>query len=168
MEAEERPKALDELGRQIQQYMKVVEAYKAKVSHATFIYIAFYTLQMGWITFLHLLLTQDELYDHLDELEMMKVEKQVNETMTWMNNTMNLQSKQSLSQDPVVKAQEIQAQTKVQVSPVFRWIKIWYGKLNITSCKHGFYWSVKLHLIKITWHVPESEGQHMTAGRSFI
>uniref|UniRef100_A0A673GS51 Heat shock protein 4a n=1 Tax=Sinocyclocheilus rhinocerous TaxID=307959 RepID=A0A673GS51_9TELE len=84
MEAEERPKALDELGRQIQQYMKVVEAYKAK----------------------------DELYDHLDELEVMKVEKQVNETMTWMNNKMNLQSKQSLSQDPVVKAQEIQAKTK--------------------------------------------------------
>lgn len=84
MEAEERPKALDELGRQIQQYMKVVEAYKAK----------------------------DELYDHLEELEMMKVEKQVNETMTWMNNTMNLQSKQSLSQDPVVKVHEIRAKTK--------------------------------------------------------
>uniref|UniRef100_A0A671SYP3 Heat shock 70 kDa protein 4-like n=1 Tax=Sinocyclocheilus anshuiensis TaxID=1608454 RepID=A0A671SYP3_9TELE len=84
MEAEERPKALNELGRQIQQYMKVVEAYKAK----------------------------DELYDHLDELEVMKVEKQGNETMTWMNNKMNLQSKQSLSQDPVVKAQEIQAKTK--------------------------------------------------------
>ncbi|XP_016151509.1 heat shock 70 kDa protein 4-like [Sinocyclocheilus grahami] len=84
MEAEERPKALNELGRQIQQYMKVVGAYKAK----------------------------DELYDHLDELEVMKVEKQVNETMTWMNNKMNLQSKQSLSQDPVVKAQEIQAKTK--------------------------------------------------------
>uniref|UniRef100_A0A8C1J189 Heat shock protein 4a n=1 Tax=Cyprinus carpio TaxID=7962 RepID=A0A8C1J189_CYPCA len=81
-EAEERPKAFDELGRQIQQYRKVFEAYK------------------------------DELYDHLDELEMMKVEKQVNETMTWMNNKMNLQSKQSLSQDPVVKAQEIQAKTK--------------------------------------------------------
>uniref|UniRef100_A0A673JEJ4 Heat shock 70 kDa protein 4-like n=1 Tax=Sinocyclocheilus rhinocerous TaxID=307959 RepID=A0A673JEJ4_9TELE len=84
-EAEERPKALDELGRQIQQYTKVVEAYKAK----------------------------DELYDHLDELEMMKVDKQMNEAMTWMNNKMNLQSKQSLSQDPVVKAQEIQAKTKL-------------------------------------------------------
>uniref|UniRef100_A0A671PJA0 Heat shock 70 kDa protein 4-like n=1 Tax=Sinocyclocheilus anshuiensis TaxID=1608454 RepID=A0A671PJA0_9TELE len=84
-EAEERPKALDELVRQIHQYTKVVEAYKAK----------------------------DELYDHLDELEMMKVEKQVNETMTWMNNKKNLQSKQSLSQDPVVKAQEIQAKTKL-------------------------------------------------------
>uniref|UniRef100_A0A8C1ULR9 Heat shock protein 4a n=1 Tax=Cyprinus carpio TaxID=7962 RepID=A0A8C1ULR9_CYPCA len=56
---------------------------------------------------------KDELYDHLDELEMTKVEKQVNETMTWMNNNMNLQSKQSLSQDPVVKAQEIQAKTKL-------------------------------------------------------
>lgn len=50
---------------------------------------------------------------------MTKVEKQVNETMTWMNNNMNLQSKQSLSQDPVVKAQEIQAKTKVPSSPVF-------------------------------------------------
>ncbi|XP_067279446.1 heat shock 70 kDa protein 4a [Pseudorasbora parva] len=84
VESEERPKAFEELGRQIQQYMKVVEAFKAK----------------------------DELYDHLDELEMMKVEKQVNEAMTWMNNKMNLQSKQSLSQDPAVKAQEIQAKTK--------------------------------------------------------
>uniref|UniRef100_A0A672QWD6 Heat shock protein 4a n=1 Tax=Sinocyclocheilus grahami TaxID=75366 RepID=A0A672QWD6_SINGR len=56
---------------------------------------------------------KDELYDHLDELEMMKVDKQVNETMTWMNNKMNLQSKQGLSQDPVVKAQEIQAKTKL-------------------------------------------------------
>ncbi|KAK9955904.1 hypothetical protein ABG768_015746 [Culter alburnus] len=84
IENEVRPKAFEELGRQIQQYMKVVEAYKAK----------------------------DELYDHLDELEIMKVEKQVNEAMTWMNNKMNLQSKQSLSQDPAVKAQEIQAKTK--------------------------------------------------------
>ncbi|XDV39358.1 hypothetical protein PO909_008613 [Leuciscus waleckii] len=56
--------------------------------------------------------THDELYDHLEELEIMKVEKQVNEAMTWMNNKMNLQSKQSLSQDPAVKAQEIQAKTK--------------------------------------------------------
>ena len=31
MEAEERPKAFDHLGKQIQQYMKVVEAYKTKV-----------------------------------------------------------------------------------------------------------------------------------------
>ncbi|XP_056302021.1 heat shock 70 kDa protein 4a [Danio aesculapii] len=84
IEAEVRPKAFEELGRQIQLYMKVVEAYKAK----------------------------DELYDHLDELEMVKVEKHVNEGMTWMNNKINLQSKQSLSQDPAVKVQEIQAKTK--------------------------------------------------------
>ncbi|XP_051536541.1 heat shock 70 kDa protein 4-like isoform X2 [Myxocyprinus asiaticus] len=84
IEAEERPKAFEELGRQIQLYMKVVVAYKAK----------------------------DELYDHLEELEVMKVEKQVNEAMTWMNNKMNLQSKQILSQDPVVRTQEIQAKTK--------------------------------------------------------
>ncbi len=31
-EFEERPKAYDELGRQLQQYMKIVEAYKTKVS----------------------------------------------------------------------------------------------------------------------------------------
>lgn len=30
-EAEERPKAFEELGKQIQQYMKFVEAYKTKV-----------------------------------------------------------------------------------------------------------------------------------------
>uniref|UniRef100_A0A8C4EJV5 Heat shock protein 4a n=1 Tax=Dicentrarchus labrax TaxID=13489 RepID=A0A8C4EJV5_DICLA len=32
MEAEERPKAFEELGRQIQLYMKIIEAYKAKVT----------------------------------------------------------------------------------------------------------------------------------------
>lgn len=31
-EFEERPKAFNELGRQLQQYMKIVEAYKTKVS----------------------------------------------------------------------------------------------------------------------------------------
>ncbi|KAL7853501.1 hypothetical protein AOLI_G00203450 [Acnodon oligacanthus] len=84
MEAEERPKAFEELGKQIQQYMKIIEAYKAK----------------------------DELYDHLEELEVMKVEKQVNDAMAWMNSKMNLQSKQSLTVEPVVKACEIQAKTK--------------------------------------------------------
>lgn len=44
----------------------------------------------------------------------MKVEKQVNEAMTWMNNKMNLQSKHSLSQAPLVQTQEIRAKTKVQ------------------------------------------------------
>uniref|UniRef100_A0AAR2LWX7 Heat shock protein 4a n=1 Tax=Pygocentrus nattereri TaxID=42514 RepID=A0AAR2LWX7_PYGNA len=85
IEAEERPKAFEDLGKQIQQYMKIIEAYK------------------------------DELYDHLEELEVMKVEKQVNDTMAWMNSKMNLQSKQSLTVEPVVKACEIQAKTKVSV-----------------------------------------------------
>lgn len=31
-EAEERPKAFDELGKHIQQFMKIVEAYKTKVT----------------------------------------------------------------------------------------------------------------------------------------
>ncbi|KAF7697422.1 hypothetical protein HF521_005840 [Silurus meridionalis] len=84
LQAEERPKAFEELGKQVQKYMKILEAYKAK----------------------------DEQYEHLDELEVMKVEKHVNETMNWMNNKMNEQSKQSLTQEPVIKACEIQAKTK--------------------------------------------------------
>lgn len=35
IEADERPKAFDELGRQIQQYIKIIEAYKAKVPFLT-------------------------------------------------------------------------------------------------------------------------------------
>lgn len=31
LESEERPKAFEEMGKQIQQYMKIVEAYKTKV-----------------------------------------------------------------------------------------------------------------------------------------
>ena len=50
----------------------------------------------------------------MDELEVLKVEKQVNDAMAWMNSKMNQQSKQSLTVDPVVKACEIQAKTKVR------------------------------------------------------
>uniref|UniRef100_A0AAQ6A0I9 Heat shock protein 4a n=1 Tax=Amphiprion ocellaris TaxID=80972 RepID=A0AAQ6A0I9_AMPOC len=84
METEERPKAFEELGRQIQMYMKIIEAYKAK----------------------------DELYDHLDELEVTRVGKQVNDAMVWMNTKMNQQNNQDLTLDPVVKVAEIQAKTK--------------------------------------------------------
>lgn len=35
MEAEERPKAFEELGKQIQLYMKIIEAYKSKVACLT-------------------------------------------------------------------------------------------------------------------------------------
>uniref|UniRef100_A0A3Q1ELD3 Heat shock protein 4a n=1 Tax=Acanthochromis polyacanthus TaxID=80966 RepID=A0A3Q1ELD3_9TELE len=84
METQERPKVFEELGRQIQMYMKIIEAYKAK----------------------------DELYDHLDELEVTRVGKQVNDAMVWMNTKMNQQNNQDLTLDPVVKVAEIQAKTK--------------------------------------------------------
>lgn len=57
---------------------------------------------------------QDEQYEHLEELEVMKVEKQVNEAMNWMNNKMNEQSKRILTLDPVIKACEIQAKITVR------------------------------------------------------
>ncbi|KAJ0003943.1 hypothetical protein NQD34_010157 [Periophthalmus magnuspinnatus] len=84
MEAEERPRAFDELGRQIQQYMKIIECYKAK----------------------------DEQYNHLDELEVTRVEKQVNDAMVWMNSKMNQQNSQDLTVDPVVKVAEIRGKAK--------------------------------------------------------
>uniref|UniRef100_A0A4W3I879 Heat shock protein 4a n=1 Tax=Callorhinchus milii TaxID=7868 RepID=A0A4W3I879_CALMI len=83
-EFEERPKAFDELGRQIQQYMKIINAFKDK----------------------------NEQYDHLDSAEMEKAEKQVHEAMEWMNTKMNLQSKQPLAQAPLVQSAEIQSKTK--------------------------------------------------------
>lgn len=63
---------------------------------------------------------QDEKYNHIDESEMKKVEKSVNEVMEWMNNVMNAQAKRSLDQDPVVRTQEIRAKVKVSVS-AFDW-----------------------------------------------
>lgn len=84
MEAEERPRAFEELGRQIQQYMKTVESYKAK----------------------------DEQFDHLDELEVTRVEKQVNDAMAWLNSKMNQQNNQNLTLDPVVKVAEIRGKAK--------------------------------------------------------
>ncbi|XP_068181224.1 heat shock 70 kDa protein 4b [Antennarius striatus] len=84
IEAEERPKAFDEMGKQIQQYMKFVEAYKMK----------------------------EEQYDHLDEADVTKVDKQTNDAMIWMNSAMNQLSKQSLSVDPTVKVKDIQAKTR--------------------------------------------------------
>lgn len=60
---------------------------------------------------------QDEKYNHIDESEMKKVEKSVNEVMEWMNNVMNAQAKRSLHQDPVVRTHEISAKVKVSVLP---------------------------------------------------
>ncbi|XP_041799597.1 heat shock 70 kDa protein 4b [Chelmon rostratus] len=83
-EAEERPKAYEEMGKQIQQYMKFVESYKMK----------------------------EEQYDHLDEADVTKVDKLTSDAMVWMNSAMNQQSKLSLSVDPSVKVKDIQAKTR--------------------------------------------------------
>ncbi|XP_044773061.1 heat shock 70 kDa protein 4 isoform X2 [Neomonachus schauinslandi] len=87
-ESEERPKLFEELGKQIQQYMKVISSFKNK----------------------------EDQYDHLDAADVMKVEKSTNEAMEWMNNKLNLQNKQSLTMDPVVKAKEIEAKIKELMS----------------------------------------------------
>ncbi|XP_076862024.1 heat shock 70 kDa protein 4b isoform X2 [Brachyhypopomus gauderio] len=83
-ESEERPKAFDELGKQLQQYMKIVEAFKMK----------------------------EEQYEHLDEMEIEKVDKMVGDVMIWMNSKMNQQSKQALNLDPVVKAADVTAKAQ--------------------------------------------------------
>ncbi|XP_069323482.1 heat shock protein 105 kDa isoform X2 [Eulemur rufifrons] len=83
-EAEERPKMFEELGQRLQHYAKIAADFRNK----------------------------DEKYNHIDESEMKKVEKSVNEVMEWMNNVMNAQAKKSLNQDPVVRAQEIKAKIK--------------------------------------------------------
>uniref|UniRef100_A0A3P9M3X4 Heat shock protein 4b n=1 Tax=Oryzias latipes TaxID=8090 RepID=A0A3P9M3X4_ORYLA len=84
LEAEERPKAFDEMGKQIQQYMKFVEAFKMN----------------------------EEQYNHLDEADVSKVDKLTSDAMIWMNSTMNQQSKQSLTLDPAVKVKDIRAKTR--------------------------------------------------------
>lgn len=72
---------------------------------------------------------QDEKYNHIDESEMKKVEKSVNEVMEWMNNVMNAQAKRNLDQDPVVCTREIRAKVKVSIS--FR--------LDSVSLTHGVF-----------------------------
>nr|XP_020637165.1 heat shock 70 kDa protein 4L [Pogona vitticeps] len=84
MEHEERPKALNDLGKKLQLLMKAVEGYKNK----------------------------DEKYDHIDAVDMEKVEKCTNEAMNWLNSKMNAQNRLSLTQDPVVKVAEIMAKSK--------------------------------------------------------
>uniref|UniRef100_A0A4W2BP94 Heat shock protein 105 kDa n=1 Tax=Bos indicus x Bos taurus TaxID=30522 RepID=A0A4W2BP94_BOBOX len=83
-EAEERPKIFEELGQRLQHYAKIAADFR----------------------------NNDEKYNHIDESEMKKVEKSVNEMMEWMNNVMSAQAKKSLDQDPVVCAQEIRAKIK--------------------------------------------------------
>uniref|UniRef100_A0A673Y8G2 Heat shock protein 4b n=1 Tax=Salmo trutta TaxID=8032 RepID=A0A673Y8G2_SALTR len=90
MESEERPRAFDDMGKQIQMYMKIVEAYK----------------------------TKEEQYDHLDQEDINKVDKMVNDAMIWMNSKMNQQSKLSLTVEPAVRVREIQDKTKVRLTTV--------------------------------------------------
>lgn len=114
MESEIRPKAFEELGRQIQVYMKFIEAYKAKVTGTEQQSTSSKCIELCQNSNFWVPPNQDEQYNHLDELEVTRVEKQVNDAMAWMNNKMNQQNSQDLTLDPVVKVQEIQAKAKVQ------------------------------------------------------
>ncbi|XP_006879642.1 PREDICTED: heat shock protein 105 kDa [Elephantulus edwardii] len=78
-EAKERPKAFQDLGDVLQHFARIAADFRGK----------------------------DEHYSHIDESEMKKVERCVNEAMEWMNNVMNAQAKQSPHQDPVVRTQDI-------------------------------------------------------------
>ncbi|XP_051464275.1 heat shock protein 105 kDa isoform X2 [Apus apus] len=80
-EAEERPKLLEELGHRLQYYAAIAGEFRNK----------------------------DEKYIHIDEMEMMKVEKCVSEVVEWMNNAVSAQAKKSLDQDPAVHSSEIKA-----------------------------------------------------------
>ncbi|KAM9602581.1 heat shock protein 105 kDa isoform 2-T2 [Morphnus guianensis] len=80
-EAEERPKLLEELGHRLQYYATIAGEFRNK----------------------------DEKYVHIDEMEMMKVEKCVSEVVEWMNNAVSAQAKKSLDQDPAVHSSEIKA-----------------------------------------------------------
>ncbi|XP_064442325.1 heat shock protein 105 kDa isoform X7 [Mirounga angustirostris] len=96
-EAEERPKMFEELGQGLQHYAKIAADFRNNTTDRFELHGKF---------------GQDEKYNHIDESEMKKVEKSVNEVMEWMNNIMNAQAKKSLDQDPVVRAQEIKAKIK--------------------------------------------------------
>ncbi|XP_053826745.1 heat shock protein 105 kDa isoform X2 [Vidua macroura] len=80
-EAEERPRLLQELGHRLQYYATIAGEFRNK----------------------------DEKYIHIDEMEMMKVEKCVSEVVEWMNNAVSAQAKKSLDQDPAVLSSEIKA-----------------------------------------------------------
>lgn len=84
-EADERPQLLEKLAQRLQYYSNISEDYR----------------------------NQGETYNHIDILEMEKVEKCLNETITWMNNAVNAQSKQPLHNDPVVRTKEIKAKAKL-------------------------------------------------------
>uniref|UniRef100_A0A1A8FSF7 Heat shock 70kDa protein 4-like n=1 Tax=Nothobranchius korthausae TaxID=1143690 RepID=A0A1A8FSF7_9TELE len=78
-ETENRPRAFEELGKKLQLYLKFVDSYKKK----------------------------DVSFVHLNPEDVSTVEKCVTESMAWMNNKMNAQSKLAITQDPVVKVADI-------------------------------------------------------------
>ncbi|XP_013869114.1 heat shock 70 kDa protein 4L [Austrofundulus limnaeus] len=78
-ESEDRPRAFEELGKKLQLYMKFIDSYRQK----------------------------DERFAHLGPDEVSSVEKCLSESMGWMNNKMNAQSKLAITQDPVVKVADI-------------------------------------------------------------
>uniref|UniRef100_A0A673Y8N9 Heat shock protein 4b n=1 Tax=Salmo trutta TaxID=8032 RepID=A0A673Y8N9_SALTR len=59
---------------------------------------------------------KEEQYDHLDQEDINKVDKMVNDAMIWMNSKMNQQSKLSLTVEPAVRVREIQDKTKVRLT----------------------------------------------------
>ncbi|XP_004715456.1 heat shock protein 105 kDa [Echinops telfairi] len=83
-EAEDRPRALAELGQRLQHYTKIVANFR----------------------------NEEEKYNHIDASEMSKVEKSVSEVREWMNNAMNAQAKRRPDQDPAVLVQDIRAKVK--------------------------------------------------------
>ncbi|CAM9125711.1 unnamed protein product, partial [Lampetra fluviatilis] len=83
-ENEDRPRAFEELGRLVQQYSKVAEAFKSG----------------------------DEKYEHLAKEEVARVEGALTESQAWLNDAMNQQAKRSLHQQPAVTVAEIRSKRK--------------------------------------------------------
>ncbi|XP_039181929.1 heat shock 70 kDa protein 4L isoform X1 [Crotalus tigris] len=83
-EYEERPKALFDLENKLQMLMKALEEYENK----------------------------DKKYDHIDPVDMEKVEKYASETMNWLSSKMHTQHRLNLTQDPIIKVAEIKAKSK--------------------------------------------------------
>ncbi|XP_078684092.1 heat shock 70 kDa protein 4-like isoform X4 [Branchiostoma floridae x Branchiostoma belcheri] len=80
----ERPAAFEDLGKMLQQYRKVLDLYAQK----------------------------DEKYNHIEEEEMKKVEKEVSEKQSWLDGKAQAQKNQPRHQDPVVKVSQIRAEIK--------------------------------------------------------
>uniref|UniRef100_A0A8C7RIC4 Heat shock protein 4b n=1 Tax=Oncorhynchus mykiss TaxID=8022 RepID=A0A8C7RIC4_ONCMY len=89
--------------------LSVIHCHCGTVSH-TLISPRMHCILDG--SFACLSIPQEEQYDHLDQEEINKVDKMVNEAMIWLNSKMNQQSKLSLTVEPAVRVREIQDKTK--------------------------------------------------------